>query len=345
MVYWPQYTLDNINDLVIGEGYQVKLTTPDTIDVSGMAAVPELTPLSLPNGWSILGYLRQAPADIATMLSSMVAPLYTNGTLEIAKDYLGNIYWPFYGLNNIGNMLPGDGYQIKLNNAFVFTYAANSAPISSGAKAEFINDPVYYELDNNTGNNMSLGIPSTAWTEAPLFGDEIGVFSPAGELIGSAVYNDEFTAVTIWGYEVINDADVTSGQEFSLKLWRNATGIEEDIVVENWSQGSSLYEQDAISVVGKISIASSIDTYALYQNMPNPFQESTEIKFYIPVSGEVTITVYNTLGEKLVEVVSSNFDAGEHIVTFDANHLPSGNYFYKMVTNDFVSTKPMNINR
>ncbi len=81
--------------------------------------------------------------------------------------------------------------------------------------------------------------------------------------------------------------------------------------------------------------------YILHQNYPNPFNPSTTIKFSLPETGNVTLTIYNTLGEKIVEVLNSLFDAGNHQVTFDASLLSSGIYFYTIITNDFIDSKKM----
>ena len=344
-IYWPQYCLNTIGDVTIGWGYQVKLTTAATVNISGQAVVPELTPLTLGAGWSLLGYLRQSPGDVTIMLAD-IATMGSVSDLIIAKDAFGGILWPQYWLNTIGNMLPGRGYQIKMAVSYPgFTYPANSAPTGNSAKYGFINEPTYYDDYAITGNNMTIGIPEDAWTTKPEIGDEIGIFNQEGELIGSSVYQDGFNAITVWGEEILNEAKEDNAKPFSIKLWSYASGLESDIIVENWESGSNMFETNAISIVGKLSLTADANQYALYQNMPNPFNKTTDIKFNIPVAGNVSIYIYNTIGEKLVEVVSHNFEAGEHVVTFDASHLPSGNYFYKMITDNFVATKPMHIRK
>ena len=70
--------------------------------------------------------------------------------------------------------------------------------------------------------------------------------------------------------------------------------------------------------------------FALEQNYPNPFNPSTSIQFSLPVDAQVTIGVYNLVGEKVAEVASGNFAAGSHKVTFNASTLTSGIYFYQL---------------
>ena len=70
--------------------------------------------------------------------------------------------------------------------------------------------------------------------------------------------------------------------------------------------------------------------FALEQNYPNPFNPSTSIRFSLPVDAQVTIGVYNLVGEKVAEIASGNLSAGSHNVTFDASKLTSGIYFYRL---------------
>ncbi|MCX6258751.1 MAG: SprB repeat-containing protein [Bacteroidia bacterium] len=117
--YWPAYNVNNIGDMQIGKGYQVRMLTAQFLTITGHAIVPETNPINIPSGWSILGYLRQSPALVVTMMSQIVS------ALSIMKDGDGNVYWPQYGVNNIVNMQPGKGYQIKVASTCTLTYPPN----------------------------------------------------------------------------------------------------------------------------------------------------------------------------------------------------------------------------
>ncbi|MCX6257473.1 MAG: hypothetical protein NTW49_06195 [Bacteroidia bacterium] len=119
LVFWPQYGVNNIINLVIGKGYQIKMTSSQVLPVTGPDVVPEDTPIPLPAGWSIIGYLRQNPGLIANIMSQ------ATNNLIIVKNGSGNVFWPQFSLNNIINMNPGEGYQLKMTSAFVLTYPAN----------------------------------------------------------------------------------------------------------------------------------------------------------------------------------------------------------------------------
>jgi uncharacterized delta-60 repeat protein len=83
------------------------------------------------------------------------------------------------------------------------------------------------------------------------------------------------------------------------------------------------------------------DNFSLGQNYPNPFNPVTNIKFQIPGSGLVKITVFDISGREIAELVNRNLAAGTYNVDFDASNLSSGAYFYKMETMGFTEVKKM----
>jgi hypothetical protein len=81
--------------------------------------------------------------------------------------------------------------------------------------------------------------------------------------------------------------------------------------------------------------------YSLEQNYPNPFNPSTTIKFSLPEAANVKLTIYNTLGEKISELIDNNLEAGRYSYRWDANSIASGIYIYKITAGKFVSVKKM----
>jgi hypothetical protein len=81
--------------------------------------------------------------------------------------------------------------------------------------------------------------------------------------------------------------------------------------------------------------------FALEQNFPNPFNPSTKINYSLPVEGFVTLDIYNSIGQKVANLVSESKTAGTYSVNFDASDLTSGIYFYKISSGNFTETKKM----
>jgi hypothetical protein len=113
------YNVNTIGDFLLGEGYIIKMNTFNILEISGIAAFPQWSPLALNQDWSIIGYLRQNSGAIGSMLAGITSNLY------VVKNGSGLVYWPMYGINNIGNMNPGEGYQIKMLAADTLLYPAN----------------------------------------------------------------------------------------------------------------------------------------------------------------------------------------------------------------------------
>ncbi|UCC79819.1 MAG: T9SS type A sorting domain-containing protein [Candidatus Zixiibacteriota bacterium] len=76
-------------------------------------------------------------------------------------------------------------------------------------------------------------------------------------------------------------------------------------------------------------------TTQLLQNYPNPFNNATTLKYNLSQAGNVSITIYNILGQKVAEPVNGYLQAGVQSVTWNADHLPSGIYFARMRTEDY----------
>lgn len=82
-------------------------------------------------------------------------------------------------------------------------------------------------------------------------------------------------------------------------------------------------------------------SYSLEPNFPNPFNPSTTVRFGLPVTARVELTVYNTLGQKVQTLASGTLSAGWHEVQFDGSSLSSGVYFVRMEADRFNELRRM----
>jgi hypothetical protein len=85
--------------------------------------------------------------------------------------------------------------------------------------------------------------------------------------------------------------------------------------------------------------------FILYQNYPNPFNPNTVISYQLPINSNVTLKVYDVLGNEVVTLVDEYKASGRYEIEFDAlteiGHLVSGIYFYQLRAAEFVETKKM----
>jgi hypothetical protein len=119
--FLPEWNYNGIGDLDNTQGYQIKLTTDVDFTIEGGQLLPDGNPIPLSQGWNLIAYLRVEEADASLVLDDLV----NSGNIIIAKDFAGNAFLPDWGYNGIGNMKPGQGYQIKVNYASTLEYLSN----------------------------------------------------------------------------------------------------------------------------------------------------------------------------------------------------------------------------
>ncbi len=109
-----------------------------------------------------------------------------------------------------------------------------------------------------------------------------------------------------------------------------------------------VHEETGISIsiaVNDTPTATEVDeapaVFALEQNYPNPFNPATTIKYSVADAGQVNLTVYNVMGQKVAELVNTNKTAGTYTAQWDAKNAASGMYFYKLSSAGQTLTKQM----
>lgn len=84
-------------------------------------------------------------------------------------------------------------------------------------------------------------------------------------------------------------------------------------------------------------------SFELSQNFPNPFNPTTNIKFAIPTSGIVKLSVYNILGQEITQLVNGFKEIGTYTIRWDASNLSSGLYIYRLESNGQIISKKMTL--
>lgn len=81
--------------------------------------------------------------------------------------------------------------------------------------------------------------------------------------------------------------------------------------------------------------------FQLYQNFPNPFNPSTTISYQITDAADVSLKIYNTVGQEVATLVEEEKNPGYYSVNWNASDMPSGLYFYRLIEGKFLGTKKM----
>jgi hypothetical protein len=169
--------------------------------------------------------------------------------------------------------------------------------------------------------------------------------------------------VTGWSWVIQLDYDYatvkydSSGQEQWAAIYNGpgngndwafsiATDVPGNAYVTGWSEGDGTsYDFATIKYSSTTGIENlSYDPpakYSLSQNYPNPFNPVTNIEFYIPKTGLVSLKIYDILGKNIATLFNKPLPAGWHEVQWDASNIPSGVYFYKLNVGDYQAVRKM----
>jgi hypothetical protein len=119
---------------------------------------------------------------------------------------------------------------------------------------------------------------------------------------------------------------------------------------ENLTEGSYAYRLKQVDLDGTYEYSNIINVeiltpieFELSQNYPNPFNPSTTIKFSIPEGSQISLKIYNSLGQEVKALVNKFMEAGVHKINFDATGLNSGMYFYRLDAGEFTQVRKMTL--
>jgi len=134
---------------------------------------------------------------------------------------------------------------------------------------------------------------------------------------------------------------IGNGATHSVKMY-DSNGVYIEDFIPNGLGGLITPNAIVIREVNPSSVSGDGDigekNFILEQNYPNPFNPSTVISYQLPVTSEVTLKVYNVLGNEVATLVDEYKPAGSYETKFDASGLASGIYFYQLKAGTFVQT-------
>ncbi len=131
-------------------------------------------------------------------------------------------------------------------------------------------------------------------------------------------------------------ASLSSGMPADTRIW--------SLVVSNdnlFAGTSSGIWVTGTSTLVNVEIETSVPSFTLKQNCPNPFSTSTNISFSIPAKSFVSLKIYDRLGREVATIFSEEISAGHYTRKWNATNVPSGIYFYHLEAGSFTETKKL----
>lgn len=264
---------------------------------------------------------------------------------------------------NTGNVITLDSTHINPDGSYTL---ANVPPVETDIMAypsseleDFI--PSYYPgslrwedaisitPDSNLAG-INIGVTRITSTQSPEANSSIsGIIlsdSTSGNLKDAFVYLR--TGNSYYKFDASNDSgfyNLTGVGTGTYEIFVNRLGFASDSHMVNISNPNSTYTIDFslgqmyVNVTNNNTIIPS--EFILFQNYPNPFNPTTKIKFNLPESAFLRLAVYDISGREIRLLVNGRLNRGEHTYIFDAGMLPSGIYFYSLITEKENITRKM----
>lgn len=153
---------------------------------------------------------------------------------------------------------------------------------------------------------------------------------------------------TDWGDQVAEGTFLGTTQEKKV-TFDGVEGRYIRFIAESEVNGGAWASAAEINLLGKIVVGvegerNSIPMgYELFEAYPNPFNPETNISFSVPKTSKIKISVYNVMGQKMVDLTNKNYSAGKYMLQWNAQDFSSGTYFYRMDADNFSQTKKINL--
>lgn len=149
---------------------------------------------------------------------------------------------------------------------------------------------------------------------------------------------------TIDGYVYIHDTQDWDLVNTLTEAEGSITSIDFSADGERLAYSSSdgkVYVHNKTLATSNKSVTDVPEKLRLSQNYPNPFNPATQISYKLPKQAHLSLKVYNVLGEHITTLVNEFQSPGRYEVTFDASHLSSGIYIYRLEAGEFVESTQM----
>lgn len=298
-LFYPSQNINTIGDWENQAAFKIKVSDTCTLRINGFEE-PDKT-LALYAGWNLAPVISNLPVDPVQLFEVI------STDLKIVKDVAGTgVYWPEYGINSIGDLLPGKAYFVMMNNAGTVTFPANSV---KGVKTgDFTNDAEQvspWGFVIRTPSTHIIALPENAslhFSESSF----IGAFTSEGICAGYCHVIKGCSQVLV----VNMDDPLTAGKDgfeadepLSFRIWDAGAGEDATLKVQfNASQPdhSGVFVANGISAISDIQTLNNVQGQFLkkLQLFPNPTHGIVNIAG-IEEGTSLKITVSNQTGQQI----------------------------------------------
>jgi len=234
--------------------------------------------------------------------SNIAMPYHWDGSTHVPYGHIGKPYYPCGTLRTSSNQLA------RFLVAFMqYGLIDDTVRILDSATVELMTTPQYPILNPEQGLFWYRKFLDGRW----IWGHQ-GVFDGIRTRIAFDRSNNTGAIV------LTNGEDISSVTQITIALLNYAAQF---------------------GVAEKESRAAMPSMVRLFQNCPNPFHSVTNIRFVLPEADDISLKIYNVIGQEVRTLVDHKLEAGEHKIVWNAGGIPSGVYYYRLSTGDQSRTK------
>jgi hypothetical protein len=296
------------------------------------------TPFGM-TGWHNLS-LRFVADTIQVIIDSMLITTFNDGTYSSGQVGLRVATWQNAEFDNLSVISTGDNGWTSIDDAVQgsgpeqFNFVGTSWQHCTGCGAGLYGQSNSW--DNTVDDYVTIEFIGTKI-------DFYGVKDPghgigAVSIDGGSETNIDFYAAARVGNQLMWTSPVLTAGNHVFKL--RVTGNKDTSSTNTWvvPDRADILESSTSSVskIFPIPISFSLD-----QNYPNPFNPTTEIHYQLPENSFVTLKVYDILGREVATLINERQNVGNYSVTFNAGHLSSGVYLYRLQAGAYSNTKKL----
>lgn len=343
-IHVPTFNINNIGNWNIQKGYKVKAKDDTVLRILGHKVSPTNTGIDLHPGWQIISYLRDTPSNVMNEIGAIA------GDIIIIKGASGGVAIPIFGINNLGDFQPGQGYKVKAINNNTLFYSDNT-PFTGNPVVEERSEELSYFTDKiaNTGNNATMVFLNEAVENILNEGDEVGIFTKEGRLSGAAVYTGNHFAITIWGDDTETEHEkdgFDNNENYIVKHWNHQTQALSEWTID-YLQGDNLYQEDAVAITAAVTPSNILEEptttplaqHIVMESTPNPANEQMTIHLQIPTDTDATIQLVDMNGKVIALPFTGLLHKGQHQLEVSLDNIPAGVYLYQLKTSEGVLAK------
>ena len=304
--------------------YIANFAAADTLLITGTPVTS--TAISLPVGYTWLGYIPQCNKTVNTAMSPLTPAPAQNDRIIGQTNFA-----TYYGTSWVGSlttMMPTKGFKISLTNAGSLTYPSCAKEAVTGC-----NDLVMEAVDWNLPDNMQYSMNIICKVKD---GDGHFIVGPSYQL-GSFV-KDECRGYTVQpdcmeGYFFVSVAsDQSEGEtvHFRIRIGEQVYDIVEKLAFKE-ALGLGTIDNPVILTLPKnATFVNPENGFWLGNAQPNPFSNTTLIEYQLAEPSRVSIKLYDCIGNLVNELLNEDLSEGKHRIQLSGDNLASGIYYYQM---------------